>query len=485
MTAKSILKEKDLMVSQIKKYSPIFKPFFESELTLEEYSRTVYDFKKNQVYIDRQKLVKEEILNKFRKLFGPDAESRLKINFPPQLAINIVDHHQVLNHPLLIGDNVIANIDKFFQEEKQDAIVVISSGDVPPNNYFSKNGFQLHDKKVPIFSNSERELSSYYIAKRDFNFVEKLKQSKRWNEFDQVEQDFLTKEFEIIKSLDFSSCQDYKDQVAIIIQNSWPRMFEENFRQTLPDLLYITQEELTTSCLLKILKQDNFVSQALFNKTFREKIIEAFRGIVVTWNEKEEKGTHFFWRKHPTEDRSLRMYLVGDVLVPTDQRYQDLSVKLDKETILGLLEKKEIYPSLFLIFATLNFYFGIKPLVGQGSIIYLNLIRDKWIEVLKNSDFSDEVNNMKSYEIDKMIAGIGLFFDKSEEGVKNLYAYDILYQNGITEKHLDSVFKIKFKDLLEISAPGIYDYVSQKYIPDSEKIKPKINSDMLANLIIK
>ena len=53
---------------------------------------------------------------------------------------SIVDHHQVLNHPFLISSNVISRVDKFLKTDKQTAIVVISSGDVPPNNFFSKFG---------------------------------------------------------------------------------------------------------------------------------------------------------------------------------------------------------------------------------------------------------------------------------------------------------------------------------------------------------
>lgn len=118
MTKDEIEKEKNLMIAQIKKYSPIFKRFFELDLSLKEYSKGIYNFIHHPVYIKRQAIVKAEILKKFEKIFGPDCQERLNIKLDEQLACNIVDHHQILNHPLLISDNVIANIPKFFKAEK-------------------------------------------------------------------------------------------------------------------------------------------------------------------------------------------------------------------------------------------------------------------------------------------------------------------------------------------------------------------------------
>lgn len=471
------------MISQIKKYSPIFNRFFNLDLTLREYSDKIYQFKKNQVYIKRQEVVKKEIIKKVESLFG-NQTAAFKINFPKQMTNNIVDHHQFLNHPLLISDNIIANVAKFNQKKKQDAIVVISSGDVPPNNYFSRFGFQLHGKKVPIFSNSESESSSCLLPTRDFNFVQKIKNSKNWHIFSGEEQKFLIFQYEKISSLNFTNCRNYNDQITLIVNNTWPMLFEYKLRKNLPELIYITQEELATNCLLKIIDDKNFITEILFNKEFCQRILDDFRGIVVTWNETSGKGTHFFWRKHPTEKKLLRLYVKNNKLVPFEEGFEDLSINFNKEEIKSLLIKREIFPSLFLIFGVLNFYFGIKPLVGQGSLIYLNLIREQWIKTLNACGYEVEAKNIGSYEIDDLIAGLTLFFERSNGLLKNLYAYDLIMDGGIKWEYLQKIFEKKFNDLLTISVPGIYDYISQKYLPESEKIKPTVTSDDLADSII-
>ncbi|MFA6307450.1 MAG: hypothetical protein WCS88_02075 [Patescibacteria group bacterium] len=482
MNKEEVRKQRDHIISQLKQYSPLFKPFFEMDKSLEEYSKNIYDFDRNYRYIERQKQIKKLIENKFKKLFPKEYDS-LNIDYNDQWACNIVDHHQILNNPLIISSNIITSIDKFLKDEKQKAIITISSGDVPPNNYFSRNGFEVAGKRVPIFTNKEKEYNSNLLPKRDFDFLKNLKLAKRLNEFNKEELKFLEEEVKWIQGLDYSGCDNYNDQISVLVKNQWPRMYEEKIRSTLPDLLYITQENITTLSLLEILDQDNLVTYTLFNKAFREKVIKTFRGIVVTWDESLPKGTHFFWRKHPDGFKSLRLYLEGDKLVPEDSRYKNLTFTLDQKTVRELLEKGEIYPSLFTIFMVVNFYYGIKPLVGQGSLTYLNLIRQKWLNVLEESDYASELDNIKSYKIDKLITGIIIFFEKHNSGVKTLWAYDIIKQGGIKEEYLKKLFDMPFKNLLTTAVVGIYDYIGPKYVPEKERIIPTVTSDELANLI--
>lgn len=467
---KKVLVQRNLLISQIKEYCPMLGDFFGLDKNLKEYSKSIYDFAINPVYIKRQKKLRKIIKSKIKKLFWERSDEELNIEFDKQLVINIVDHHQVLNHPILISDNIVTSISKFLQNKKQSATIVFSSGDVPPNNYFSKNGFILHGKKVPLFSNSEKELTSYYIPKRKFNFIGRLKNIKRWDEFNSDEKTFLEKLDKIITEIDFGRCENYNDQITLIVNKTWPLMFEEKLRSNLSELIYITQEEITTNALIGLLDEDNFISQFLFDEGFRKKVLDEFRGIVVTWREKEEKGTHFFWRKYPGENRSLRMYIEGNQLVPTDKRFKDLAIDLKKNTIINLLKQKVIYPSLFLIFAVNIFYFGVKPLAGHGSLTYLNLIKNAWLKVLSSSNFKTEIRNIETIKIDKLITGISLFFKEVDGKYEDMYAHDVMYDGGIKEDQLEMLFEMNYKDLLSVNADEIYDYVQQKYIPKDKKI---------------
>ncbi len=476
---------RDLLLAQMREYCPILGDFFALEKSLQEYSADIYKFEKNQIYISRQSELKQRIVKLVENNFGSDAIKKLHIQFDDQMALNIVDHSQILNHPILISNNVMSSIGKFMQVSKPSATLVFSSGDVPPNNYFSRNGFMLHNKKVPLFSNSEKEFTSYYLPKREFDFIKRLKDQKRWADFDGSEQDFLQQMNDLINSLNFSGCENYNDQVAVIVNKTWPLMFEEKMRPNLAELIYVTQEEITRVSLLELLKEDNFITQTLFDNDFRKLILDEFRGIVVTWRENEGKGTHFFWRKHPTEPKPLRMFLQGNKLVPYNEKYKELAIDFDRDTLLFLLKKKEIYPSLFLIFAVNIFYYGVKPLVGHGSLTYLNMIRDTWLKILPKSGFPEEVKNIKTVHIDYMICGISLFDKFINGNYTNMYAHDVMSDGGIKQAQLEKLFKINFKDLLSINVNEIYDYVKQKYIPQKKKIKPKFINQDYASLVYK
>src|SRR3989338_9816948 len=191
MDIAEIEKERGEIIAQLIKYVPTLAPFFDLDCTLAEYSRALYKFPVSKTHLARQAIVKKHLDAKLCRLFGQKYAAELHIELKEPLVFNIADHQQLLGHPFLISPNVISSIYKFFKPEKPSAIVVISSGDVPPNNFFSIHGLQLHGKRVPIFSVSEREYTSYYLPKRDFDFVEKLKVAKRWGEFSQSEQEFL------------------------------------------------------------------------------------------------------------------------------------------------------------------------------------------------------------------------------------------------------------------------------------------------------
>jgi len=476
------LSENERLIRQIKKYSPQLGGLFDMHVSLRDYSASLYKFNPPAEHLRRQEIIRKKLAEKIEKLFGVGAMKGLKVNLSGALAFNIADHHQVLNHPFLVSSNIISSVGKFLQEEKQEAIVVISSGDVPPNNFFSRNGFTFHNHKVPIFSNSERESVSYYLPKRDFDFIAKLKVADLWRQFTPEEQKFLSAERDRIVSYDYSRCRDYNDQISLIIKNSWPYLFAPDLRKTLPELIFITQEELVTECLIELLAEDNILSRCLFDREFRAEVLDNFRGIVVAWREDEGKGTHFFWRKYPGRSQSLRLYLEGDSLVPTDERFKDLAVPLERKAVIELLKAREIYPSLFMIFGVLNYYAGVKPLSGYGSITYLHLMKQAWLKTLSKFNMNEESKLLETVEAKSLVAGLALFFKKKDGKLKTLYASDIIYDGGISAEYLRTAFDMNFSDFLSVSTVDMYDYLSQKYIPAEEKMTLNINSDDLAEI---
>ena len=120
-----VKKERDIIVSQLREYSAPLRPFFELEMKMKEYPRKIYDFEIKPEHEKRQVVVRDKIYTKFEQLFGSNCKEDLNLDLNGSLAFNIADHHQVLNHPILISSNVISGADTFFQEQKQKETVVI------------------------------------------------------------------------------------------------------------------------------------------------------------------------------------------------------------------------------------------------------------------------------------------------------------------------------------------------------------------------
>ena len=480
MLKRDLLNQRDKIITQLKEYVPLIAPFFDLDMSIREYSKWLAEFEIDRVQEDRQRLIKEIITNKVIKLWGEEAPESMGLRFDKRLAFNIADHHQILSHPFLLSSNLISSADKYSNKADPSAIVVISSGDVPPNNYFSKGGFFLHGKKVPLFSVSERESTSYYIPKRDFGFVRRARNSELWKNFDANEQKFLEGEQQKINSLDFSRCENYIDQISIVVKGLWPRIFDRTVGK-IPELIYITQEELITECLINILNEKNIISDTLFDPKLRENVLENFRGNVITWREGEQKGTHFFWRKYPGQPRSLRMYVEGDFLVPVDRRFASLKVRLNSGEIIGLLKTREIYPSLFTIFSVLNTYAGVRPLTGYGSAVYLELFKQAWIKTLTGTIYEKENERIAQVDTTGMVAGLVLFYRKYQEKLRTLYAHDIFCDGAITKDYLDMVMNMRFSDVIKVGVAEMYEYYANKYIPVKKRLRPNISFDDLAS----
>ncbi len=477
-----LVAERDAIVAQIRRYAPAISPLFDVRESLREYSRALNQFPVPAEHMKRQRVVRNVLNQRVEAIFGNVNGATMYGAPDTPLAFNIADHHQVLNHPFLIPSSIIASVSKFLQTAAQQPIVVISSGDVPPNNFFSENGFRLHGKKVPIFATSERELCSYYAECRTFDFVERTKRADWWHRFTPDEQRFLLELQERIQAVDFSGCSSYCDQISRIVKNTWPLMFEASLRTNLPELLYVTQEDLTSHLLLELLGEDTLLSRMLFDATVRQHVLDNFRGIVVTWREAEAKGTHFFWRKYPGKERTLRMYVEGNQLVPHDTRFKHLAVPLERSAILELLRTKELSPSLFTIFTALNFYCGVRPLVGYGSVQYLHLMEQAWEKTLRQLGEHREAELVSSVNTSGFVGGLALFFKRDGGMLRAQYAHDLMFDGGVRASYLQQVLAMPFQDIISVGVPDMYDYYRNKYIPASEHLRLPVTADDLAAL---
>lgn len=471
----------DAIVGQIREYVPSMAPYFEIDLPLGNYAAQLQPELVDPVHEDRQELVARAVRRVLQQAFGPSAAVQA-VDGSDVRAVNIVDHHQLLNHPLLLGTNIIANADRLVAGGGQRPIVTLSCSNVPPSNHYMRNGFQFRGETIPCFRTKEYRDVMYYAPIRPFDFVERLHNLKRWDRFGADDQDFLTEYQATLNGLDYSHTDRHRDQLAVALRGTWPMLFSQDLRPDLPELLYANSEDVARECLIELLSGENFLSAALFEPEFRRHVLDAFRGVVVAWDEAADKGTHFFWRKYPRQPKLLRLYVDGPDLVPADPRFVHLKVPLEPTAIRDHLEREEIIPSVALCMSVL-LYAGVKPLVGPGSLVYTTQLRDGWVALLNAHGLAAEADLVRRIDTDGLIAGTPMFFERADGIVRTLYAADVFSAGGMPEGYMKTVLNAPLQDLLSVGSSGVYDLFSTSYIPKDRQLAERIGFDEAATVV--
>lgn len=452
----------------VKKYAPVVAEFFDRTDSVADFAKTLHDAPLDDVQRDRQKKIIGIIQAWLAPLFS-NAHT-----MTPPLAMNIVDHHAVLNHPILLATNIIANAHTLLSEERKPPITVFTSAVVPPNNFFNKKGFLFHGKRVPLFSNSEMHMASCCIPVRDLRFTAQMKTTGAWKNFDSHEQAFLSELENDFVSLGSEHDRNYMDQVSRINAYLWKRLFAPELRDRIPDLHYVPQEEVLKDLLPELLEDTSSLPyRMLFDNSLREAILSAFRGCTGCWDEEHQKGTHFFWHRTASLETE-RLFLENGKLVSPDHSF---SCQFDAQHILPLVSSGELIPNLFVIFACSVFWAGMRPLVGYGSCNYLTRMKDTWMKILSSSKAKDEYDRVVRIDTKGLVGGTIVTYTRNESGdISNEYMLDVIARGGLSSDYIQQLVSLSYAEILRPALLEIY----ESYVPVSERQKVTLTvRDML------
>lgn len=479
-------RELDEIINQIRTYVPLIEPYYSDSRTVLDYSRHLRKAPVSVVHRERQRLLLDVVRRVVDETYGGDLSR--DIGSREIGSLNIVDHHQLFNNPLLLGTNIIPNADRILNGavpgDDRKVIVTVSCANIAPGNDYLRGGFRFRGRQVRYFSAREYKDVIYFMPQRRFDFVERLKSRSLLDEFDSEDQHFLHEYQDILNGLPLRQSDGHKEQIASAIRCTWPMLFGRDVRARVPELAYITGEDLATCALSTLLKEDNFLSRVIFDAGFRSTALEQLRGVVVAWNEPEGKGTHFFWGVRPCGKRLTRMYVQDGYLVPHDPRFASRRIRLCRSEILAAMEKREIIPAVSLINSVL-LYFGVQLLVGPGSLVYTTHLRNGWVELLRKFDCSAEAELMSRLDTGALVAGAPLFFGgMGPQGnePKVQYATDIMAAGGIDANTLRGIFSRPLREVLSVGVGGIYSLFSS-YIPANLHIRELISFEDAARVV--
>jgi hypothetical protein len=463
------------IANEVVKYMPTLGAYFSSTENLSEYSKRINDYKPDPIHLKRQSIFRQKLIEKVNRIFNEKERENIDLRITENWGVvgGIVEHHGILDDPLLLSVSLVSNFYKLLNRKEHGDALVFATGNVSLNEPFRRRGFKLHDKKFNLYPKSYKNKVVYGLGKYDFDLKKKIMEAHEWHLLTKDEQKFLEKINGIIQKIDFSTCETIGDQFTKINYYLWPLLFDEKLRGNSTNLVSIEYDDIIINYMIHILETEPacHVYKMLFDKKFRDIILNEFEGKQGAWDEENDIGTQFFWALDENNER-VKLELKGDTLVGIG-----IQIKMTPEDVIANLRARKILPGMLLKFSLTVFYMGMKPLMGY-SLEYMTRLKEKMVGVLEKY-FPEEAERAKNIPYDNMNL-ISICKGKNSEGkLTDLRAFDIFYKGGFTKDYLEKLDKLQFKDFMAPALLFAYNYSVGKFGKPEDKKTFEITEEEL------
>jgi hypothetical protein len=473
----------DHFAQKVVELLPPHRPFFERNDSIEPYSQMLFAYEALPIFRERQRPLLAGIQSKVERLFHEDERADLRLPDQTQgLRAGLVYHQGVLNHPVIIGVDIVANFFRMFDREQQGDILTFSTGNIPLNNFFYRRGFNIGGVHVNLYPKKERNKIVYQHPLFEFDIVGSLQRTHQWKLHAPDSQQFLESIQEIIHRIDFSTCRTMGDQMTKINFHLWPLLFRSDFRSQVSRWVCLEYDDLLSDFLIHTIEEnsDSWITQLLFNEELCHETLMHFEGKTNACNEARKMGTHFFWGLW--DQKPERMLLHDGILRSENGR---LEFEWSPSRIVEALRARQIYPGMFLKYSLLVFYAGMKPFAGYGSANSISQMKVDLVEFLA-PHFPDDVENMKSLLVSNLTS-VPVLLRRTKEGrIENYYAFDIMKAGGLSKEYFEKINLAPIKYFMIPHLPTMYDYGFNLYgkgEKENLKLDPREVEQLVGDLI--
>lgn len=428
---------------------PHLAPFFDRSESLAEYASTLYIGDTDAVHLERQQKLVTMMANYTERVHGERIEPTLP------MTINVVDHHTLMNSPIIVSGNIVAHAHQLLGGASKPTFV-FSSSITPQDNFHSLMTYGSH--RLQFFSKKEQRQSTCFLPVHEFVAHTRLQQSKQWSTMSEHERQFVLEMEAWLGSIDVSRARNLNDQMSILVRPFWKRLFAPDVQPGVPDMLYVPNEDIIRKMIETVLSRDTIIGQVLFDPELRNRALEVFDGGYGCWDSERGKGTHFFWHRK-ANGRVEPMTVEGDELVTADYR-----LALEPEALVRAVRDGDITPALWVIYTWTVFWNGVTPLVGYGSLGALTELKNRWLQLLADVD-PEEAERVASVQTNRLIAGLLTAFTRVNGQIEKLHGFDVIDRGGFSREYLEQLLKMPFNALLAPAAIDIYN----TYVPEEHR----------------
>lgn len=439
----------EILKQGIKVDAPLVADFFENTTSLAKHAEKIHSYVATPEHRQRQAGLKKACKRILLRNFSEEEVTRANIDWETDWKINIVDHHGVLSHPILVATNIIGNMHQLPTENPRGQIVLSDSG-VPLNNFFRKRGVKFHGKQLNIHPSKNRHVLAYAAKTLTEIPLAELgvEQGCSLEEINFLKQ----KEQQILKTLKDPRVHTYADQVKRINYEWWKELFSPELREKIPDVFYVPNEELGSEMLQEYLQDSTHpVYRILFDVLTREIVVREFMNLTGCWDEDHKRGSVFFWALNEMGEE-VALGIEGNTLVSLDGRY---SFEIKPEVIIQALREKKIFPGMFMVYGISIFYCGVLPLVGFGSMNYQTKMKQAWVRTWQKLN-PTEASLVDKITTNSFIGGPKVTFKRTIRGFEDQFALDILFDGGLSANYLEHLRQTPFNAVLMPALIDIY-----------------------------
>lgn len=415
-----------------------------------------------------------------RRILGRDAAAKLRQELTVEPVILTGNHHCPDYLPFTVQGSILFGLAK----KPESVVPIFAGGGIPLNNANYPRGVVIsRESKINIFREKYRRalVSITYPFTADMvdkgrRQVTKLKNEGRISEAKSsvvtsvLEEDYLSEE--VLQQ------QSYSDQITVLNQRLWKKMFATELQNEIPEMIYLELEKSVVALLSRDLRANgSFAHEILFNASLRNAILTHLDGIAGCWDTQqlalltdsnvkgEERGaaksgagTAFFWglgKKGRRYSMGLKETEEGPYLIGVGDSGETHELAFTPRNVIKGMKAGALFPNMFLSFASVSFARGFKCYGGFMQTDYLTEMKRGLYAALRQEGFDDWARKVESVPTANYVTGmISIALSNGVCKAQPAGTVDIIEKGGLMSEDLE---KIRAQKVLDANLLGLSD----------------------------
>jgi hypothetical protein len=175
----------------------------------------------------------------------------------------------------------------------------------------------------------------------------------------------------------------------------------------------------------------------------------------------------------------VQLWKQGGELVSIDG---SVRIRLTPESLQEALDRREIVPSIMLIFAVLSFYYGLKCLGGFNQVNYLTFMKNAYIKMQVDRGNYKSIEVCARAQTKETVDGVFAFLETVDKRLMQATGLDlILYGDDERWNHL--LAELQTMTVEDALNPGMADFYRFMYVgAEADPTLLNVTSDQISEV---